>query len=297
MSTEMFNHDAALKLLQDSWRIKDVEKRLKTDRKALLDEVVVGVQEKVIFQTISVMASEPGRLKRPTFAEIKQNCLCAVGGVCYSINIFTWCLLKALGFSAKVCRARVGPISPATSSSHLVVLVYGILEPNDLFLIDCGCGYPTFQAVPLDFEKESPVYQDSFIKCKYVRDDGMILRMQNSTPETSTTEEIKRLFYSFVPQPDLLEDTIHSEYASRIPELQLTQKPRALLFPRGKAVIIVGNRLMIEKEEGKLETTVLESDEEVVRAYGIHFPQLEEELVRKAITRWRVIQSKAEDKS
>lgn len=294
MSAEMFTHDSALKLLQDSWGIKDIEKRLKADRKALLDQVVVGVQERVIFQTISVMACEPGRLKRPTFAEIKQNCLCAVGGVCYSINIFTWCLLRALGFSAKVCRAKVGL---AKLSSHLVVLVNGILKPNDLFLIDCGCGYPTFQAVPLDFENESPVYQDSFIKYKYVRGDGMILRMQNSTPDTSTTEKIQRLFYSFVPQPNLLEETIHSEYASRIPELPLTQKPRAMYFPRGKAVIIMGNRLMIEKEEGRLETTVLDSNEEVVRAYGIHFPQLEEEWVRKAMARWRVIQSKTEDKS
>lgn len=297
MSGEMFTHDEALQLLQGSWRIKDVETRLKTDRRALLDDVVVCFQGRVIFQTISAMACEPGKLKRPTFEEIKQNCLSGVGGLCYSINIFILCLLKALGFSARISCSTVGPRSPVTPATHLVVLVNGVLTPNDLFVIDCGCGYPTFQAVPLDFEHESTVYQDSFIKYKYVRDNGVILRMQNSTPETSTTEDPESLFCSFAPKPNLLEETIHSDYESRIPKLHITQKPRAMLFPHEKAVIILGNRLMIEKEEGRLETTHFDDDEELVRAYGIHFPQLQEEWVRKAIARWRVIESKNEDKN
>ena len=37
---EMFTYNEAVELLQNSWAVKNVEKRLKNDRKNLVDEIV-----------------------------------------------------------------------------------------------------------------------------------------------------------------------------------------------------------------------------------------------------------------
>ena len=80
MSTEMFRYHEALSLLRDSWGVENVEERLRSDRKCLLDQIVTVIQEKTLFQTISVIAQSPDHVERPSFDEIKQRCLSGVGG-------------------------------------------------------------------------------------------------------------------------------------------------------------------------------------------------------------------------
>ena len=55
--------------------------------------------------------------------------------------------------------------------------------PGDLFLVDTGLGFPTFRAINLDFEKESPAYRDSFHEYKYIRHEGKIVRMHKHGEE------------------------------------------------------------------------------------------------------------------
>jgi hypothetical protein len=43
---------------------------------------------------------------------------------------------------------------------------------------------------------------------------------------------------------------------------------------------------MIEKEAGEMVTTVLKSDEEILKAYQDHFPQLKQDTVRRALAEW-----------
>ena len=98
-------------------------------------------------------------------------------------------------------------------------------------------------------------------------------------------------FYSFIPEANELEETLHSSYSTRITKLQLTQTPLAMLFPSRKVLMVMGDRLMIEKDGGDLETTVLGSDEEIVKTYRVHFPQLKEDSVGGALDRWRAMRS------
>jgi hypothetical protein len=43
---------------------------------------------------------------------------------------------------------------------------------------------------------------------------------------------------------------------------------------------------MIENETGEMVTTVLKSDEEILKAYQDHFPQLKQDTVRRALAEW-----------
>ncbi len=70
-------------------------------------------------------------------------------------------LLEALGYSVYHISSHVsdGP----TEENHVITIV---TFDGIKYLVEIGCGYPTFQPIPLNFEDESIVYKESFIKYK-----------------------------------------------------------------------------------------------------------------------------------
>ena len=71
---DMFTREEAVKFLQNSWKIKNVLKRMKTDRKNLADEIATQILAKVPFQSISLVAAKPEDRNRPSFEDIKARC-------------------------------------------------------------------------------------------------------------------------------------------------------------------------------------------------------------------------------
>jgi hypothetical protein len=71
---DMFTREEAVEFLQNSWKIKNVLKRMKTDRKNLADEIATQILAKVPFQSISLVAAKPEDRNRPSFEDIKASC-------------------------------------------------------------------------------------------------------------------------------------------------------------------------------------------------------------------------------
>ena len=298
MSQEMFSKNTAVEFLHSSWGVKNVEERLENDRKNLLDEIVRLTLANVPFQSITFMATPSEQRKCPTYEEIKKNGMQGIGGLCYSLNTFVWLLLKGLGFSAKLALSTV--TSTVTSpNNHFIVLVSDVEKKNDLSLVDCGTGFPIFRAVSLNFDQESPVYHDSFLEYKYVRHDGKILRMHGKgdmvKPNDPPIEGLDffmgrwRRFCSFDPeQPDPTFDP-NQIYLPIIDLTPFPKSPRAIVFPEKRAVIAIHNRLIIENDKGSLETTVMASDEEILKAYVLHFANIKQDTVRRALEEWHCL--------
>ena len=70
---DMFTQEEAVEFLQNSFKIKDVLKKLKTDPKSLVDEIAVQVLSRVSFQSIVMIATSPKERRRPTYEEIKAR--------------------------------------------------------------------------------------------------------------------------------------------------------------------------------------------------------------------------------
>ena len=216
--------------------------------------------------------------------------------MCYGTNGLTWGLLRGLGLDAHIARSTVTS-SVTAEDNHAVILIRGLEQGGDLFLVDCGSGFATFRAISLDFAEESPVFNDSFLEYKYIRHEGKILRMhgkgdlvrRNNPPVEGLDFIIGhwRRFYSFIPEikPGGMIDEKH--FKTTVCLTPFTASPRALCFPGGRAVIIVHNKLIIENDAGELVTTVLKSDEEILEAYRHHFPQLKQDEVQRALAVWR----------
>lgn len=87
-------------------------------------------------------------------------------GLCFSLNYFASELLRSLGFTVFLV---YGQTDLQKENVHSIVIVQSLIRPGDTFLVDVGLGYATLRAICLDFDKESPLYHDSFQPYKYVR--------------------------------------------------------------------------------------------------------------------------------
>ena len=295
---KMFTYSEALQLIQKSWEIKSVEERLKNDRKSLVDEIIQIIHEKLPFQSITILCSSDRNNSPLLYNEIKKRCVSGVGGLCYDLATFTWSLFRALGLTVRMLSATV-TVTCITPNDHTIVCIYGLENEGDVHLVDCGFGYANIRSISLNFRDESPIFKDSFLEYKYIRHDGMILRMhgkgdviKRNSPPIEDIDFIQghwRRFYFFDPDQKLHhpykppEDAYRAVVAGLTP---FTSSPRAVWFPKKRAVVIVNNKLMIENEAGELVTTVLTSDEEILKAYQVHFPQLKQDDVRLALAEW-----------
>ena len=295
---KMFTYNEVLQLLQNSWEIKSVEERLKNERKCLVDEIIQIIHEKVLFQSITILSSSNRNRKPLLYDEIKKRCVSGVGGLCYDLATFTWSLFRALGLSVQMLSATVtGALTEP--NNHTIVCIYGLENVSDVHLVECGSGFATLRSISLKFCDESPIYNDSFLEYKYIRHNGKILRMhgkgdllKRNSPPIEDLDFIQgpwRRFYFFDPDQKPCDFNKPPEDAYRAVVAGLspfTSSPRAVCFPKKRAVAIANDKLMIENEAGELVTTILTSDEEILKAYEVHFPQLKQDDVRLALAEW-----------
>lgn len=294
----MFTRQKAVQFLQNSWKIMNVEKRLRTDRKKFLNEIIIQIHEKVPFQFITgykLWLVPPEQRSIPSFEEINRACMTGEGGNCTYVNVFTRNLLQGLGYSAYHCRPTV---TSTSRNPHLSVIVKDLEKKGDLHLIDCGLGFPSFRAISLNFDQESPVYQDSFLEYKYIHHDGKILRMhgngdlirQNDPPIEGLDFYIGkwRRFYELKIETidcNVLDDLGSPAYTFK--SLPSFLPPRAVTFLREQAVLIFAEKLFIENDDKSLQMTTMKSNEQILETYQYYFPTLNKDLILQAYSSWQ----------
>ncbi|XP_046842881.1 uncharacterized protein LOC124436928 isoform X2 [Xenia sp. Carnegie-2017] len=277
----------------------NVEERLKSDKKNLVDEIIICIHEYIPFQSISVLSkSSEERNIILRNEQIKEICFTGEGGLCYVMASFCLMLFGALGFSVRLISSTVTS-NRSTIDSHTFVVIDGLEYENDIHLVDCGLGFPTFRAISLNFTDESPVFYDGFLEYKYIRHDGKILRMhgkgdiyKHNDPPIEGLDFIIgrwRRFYSFdlSRKYDTLFEPAQTSWkivASGV--TSFTSRPVAVCFPKKRAIRMVSNLLMIENENRELVTTILENDEEIIKAYSKYFPVFSQEVIKRALEEW-----------
>jgi hypothetical protein len=291
----MLTKSHAIKFLQNEWGMNDVEQLLQNDSEKFLNKLIATIHEKVPWHTLSVRNIAfipPDDRKMPSMDEIDHMCMSGDGGNCTFVNLFTSHLLKALGYSAFVCRSVV---TSNVFNPHLVVMVKDLVNKGDFHLVDCGLGLPSFRAISLNFSEESPVYQDSFLEYKFIKHDGKVMRMhgdgdmvvRNDSP-IEGLDFIRgkwRRFYEFPVETlegeslDDLDPLFGFKYLRKF-------DPRAATFPGGRAILLNGNILSVEQEDKTLKTITLQSKEEIFQVFKNYFPSISEDLVQLAYSTW-----------
>jgi arylamine N-acetyltransferase len=293
----MLSKTEAIEFLQNEWKIKDVEQQLQNDREKFLNKLIITAHERVPFHVF--FAHMPQEWRITDFVDFDKWCMSGTGGHCGIINMFMWRLLTALGFNAYLCLTIV--TKSTLLAPHLVVIVKDLVKTGDVHLVDCGLGQPSFRAISLNFNKESPVFRDSILEYKYIKEDGMILRMHgkgdfiehHNPPKSHDYYQGKwRRYYVFCLErfPCKNVDDVH--HYTDVRAFAAFFSPRAVRFPGGKAVMILNYMLRIEQEDGTLKETRLRSYEEILKAYEEYFPAISKDIIDQAYSMWQKIKSK-----
>ena len=151
----MLTREKAIEFLQDSWHMENVELQLANDRETFLNKLIVCAYHRIPFHLL--LAFMPPEWQVKGFSDINDWCMSGQGGHCGLISPFIWHLLTVLGFNAYLSLATV--TKPQDLNGHIIVIVKDLVKTGDYHLVDCALGQPSFRAISLNFEKESPVFK------------------------------------------------------------------------------------------------------------------------------------------
>ena len=125
---------------------------------------------------------------------------------------------------------------------------------NIRYYIDVGCGYPTFEAIPLDFEKESQIYYHSFLEYKLVKDaTSTIIMRQHRRGDIRLSNDHDSwrtaCVIDLTPQEfDFFERPMSLVYSSPS-HLVFHSSLRVVKFPDLKCIVLRDNLLLQENSE------------------------------------------------
>ena len=157
-------------------------------------------------------------------------------------------------------------------------------------------GYPTFEAIPLNFERESPEYYHSFLRYKFVRHDSTVIwRMHHQEFESgqalvSEQEGIidgwRRVCVLDVTPRELSSfyDTMLTVYTR--PEVNSSpslKSYRAVWYPDMKLVAVKNCTFRIEHAQSKEESGHVNTQEEMMALMSAHFPTILVPYVKSAL--------------
>lgn len=267
--------DEALYFISNNLRIPDAVTFLKVRGLHPLNEILTLFHARVPIQTITLHAVPMASRHRPNWVTVKENVCRGIGGLCYELNIFMYALLSALGFDVYLTKSSV-----SQPNNHVVVIARNVSSPGDLFLVDAGCGFPTFQAVDLNFNLESSEFHQSFLCYKFLKQpNGKVLRLHKRhslarSSETNDPNSEWQRYYDFELKPFSMKE-IDEEF-DRVFETYTATTSHAILrctmFPNQRACALRNNVSLIENDTNELDGTEYETAADLVNAICDQFP-------------------------
>ena len=180
--------------------------------------------------------------------------------------------------------------------SHLTNIVRDVEVKGQRHLVDVGLGDPTFTPIPLDFEKESPVYQESYLTYKFMRmPSGKIMRLNVPQKGEKKSGGYKKWFDGWWLRtefdPEVGRDLDHFSY----PQMHwymtswCKHTPNAKdvmfaqMYPEGKLVHFTNHKYCLELDGKQLQITTTTSPEQLIGAYERYFPMIPQDRIVASI--------------
>ena len=298
----MFSKEESLTYIKDVLKMYDPEQEMKQCRLDFLNKLLVAFYSAKPFQNVTHMSKPASERHVPGIPEIKQSLLSGRGGLCFSSNVALFMLLQSMGFDVYMNLSIVGP-EKNDVADHVMLLVKHVNTEGDMFLVDGGFGHPLFHAIDLDFDEESKVYTESYLRYKLVKTGEMYTLMTDrsklvltplTTTESSEDPNSREFWPSYVfrvnPTRDIEILMKHMNTVYLDPEQTPFHKTLRGMWYKNKRLILISNsKLVLEADDGTLHTTTLADDEEIIAAFKKYFPEIEEQCVREALKNWRTL--------
>lgn len=264
-------------------------KKFGEDRILFLNELIKAVHCSVPFQNITLLCQPEAYRHVPTLKEINTAVMGGYGGLCYTIGVFMTHLLEALGYEVYL---SAGSINSSSSNNHVISIVQNLTFPGSKHLVDAWSGWPTFEAIPLDFENESPIYNHSYLEFKFVREGHTILRihwkgdkhLEASSCEYVVDGWIRVCELDLTPRNiSFFDQSMTNVYTKPGVMSPFLVSFRAVVYRELKLVAIKDSTLLLENDNHELEVTKFQTHEEMSKTVSKYFPQFRVEDVTKAM--------------
>lgn len=228
----MLSEEEAIDFAEVTLGIPSIIVSLKQAPIQTLNTIIKHFHRTIPFQNIRLLSKPRGTQDVPTLDEIKHDVLSKQGGLCYTNNVFMKEFLKALGLQAYNAS---GQCNRRHANNHIVTIVCDIAIKGDIYLVDVGCGYPTYQLVSLNFDQQSIVYRSGFLLFKFVKENDQYTRFHGKHKDSVCCDnsiDIKHVqwerFYDFTLEPKPL---VHFYPAMKeVYQDRFLRKFRALIF-------------------------------------------------------------------
>ena len=269
-------------------RIEELDEKFNRDKLGLLNELIKSFHENIPFHNIRLLSLAKEERRQPNEKEINSSILSGIGGLCIVNNAGFKNLLEALNFDVVL-------MPSAVKSEYDHVLILAEIGKTQ-YIVDVGSGYPTLEAVPLDFDSESKIYRNSFLKFRFIRKGDVIERLHSHSrlvspvpsiaPQANSTLWVK--FYHFRVTPvdlSFFDETVGAVYT--VPGVSpFLVSLRVFRHSNNGTVAFYNNRLLTEDDNNDLIETRLQSTEEIKSKLLELFPMLNLTLVNAALDVW-----------
>ncbi len=260
----------------------DTELRFETEPLSLLQDLTRAVLNSVPFHNVFHLATPIHERRAPSLEENIKGFLSCRGGMCWTLNSAMYVILETLGYDVISVLASV---FEEGTDDHAVSIVRNVAVPGDAYLVDVGFGYPSFHIVPLDFERESEVFSDSFGRYRLVKvREGLFCR-EHVEPDLKTSKEHVPGYYFKNERCDV--ETIGNYIDRNIYKSSKTHfysSLRLVRFVEDKCIAIKDQVLLKEGEDHKLHPTQLGSEKEVMEVASKFFPEISRDLLEAALS-------------
>ncbi len=257
---------------------KDTELRFETEPLKLLQDLTRAVLNTVPFHNVFHLATPISEREAPSLDQCIQDFLSHRGGLCWTLNTGMYLLLKALGYDVISALASV---YEKNSNNHGVTIVRNVATMGDMYLVDVGFAFPTLYVVALDFDRESDVFFDSFVRYRIVRlQDGWFYR-EYLASDLNTKEH-----YGYYFRTEMCElSTIGRSIDKNIYKSThyFNSSLRMIRFVQDKCIAVKDRVLLMEGDDHKLHPRDLASDKEVIEIASRYFPEVSTALLEAAL--------------
>lgn len=290
-----FSAEEAERFLQDIGVSEVHGNRLK-----LLNDIVFKLAG-MPFQNVSMLATKPDERQPLSLQQAVVAMTQGYSGLCFTKHVFAKQLLEALGFEISMLAASV-----TRPGNHVLLLARCVVHMGDRYLVEVGCGYPSFAAVPLNFDDdddfESEHYKESYLEFRYLKRKGerLVIRqhregdpcrpiVNDSLGRHGETPEGWRRFYDFfLDQTNAMEvlATGLFEICHVYEQSPFLQSLRLVRWTHAKMVAVKNDVLIVEEDTGKLERHALADASAMRGAILQHFPEIPMQSVDVALDYW-----------
>ena len=276
----------AVNFVEDVLKLSSPLSKLRENRTLFLNEIIKAFLS-VPYQNIHLLCEPEAERHVPTWEEAKDSVMRGYGGICYSQCLFMKYLLEALGYDVYFAACNIFGFT----GNHITTIVRDLSSPGSRHIVD-NSAFPTFEAIPLDFEVESPIYHHSYLEYKFLKRDGQILRMHRKGEHTPTIPGGERIIdgwrriFEFELTP---RDLSHVEHSMRVVYTEPGQNSpflktfHAVVYKDLKLIAIKDDLLMLENDEQKLVVTKMQTREEMVSTVKQYFPMFTVNEITKAM--------------